>query len=184
MSHLFQCSSRMTEEGARGFFRGVWMRMIQQWKYEPLAVKGYVAGEMRKETEKVILKKKLRQNKRYAAENCMFRHLLEIMYAGKSFKTRRQQRAEEQIAKRMKSSERHLRTLHSKMVWGRSISGKKNSLSYKSLELKCFLHPVDSEEAGRFAVEKWCCAEVYGEEIRTSHGMNSKWISTFCHRNR
>lgn len=63
------------------------------------------------------------------------------------------------------------------------MSRKISSLSYKSLELKCFLHFVDNEEAGRFAVEKGWCAEVHGEEIHTSHGMNSKQISSFCHRN-
>lgn len=48
-----------------------------------------------------------------------------------------------------------------------------------SLAVKCFLHPVHSEETGRFAVEKGCCAEVHGEKVHTSHGMNSKQISSF-----
>lgn len=76
-----------------------------------------------------------------------------------------------------------MRKLHSKLVRGGSISGKINSLSYKSLELKCFLHPVHSKEAERSAVEKRFCAEVYGEEVHMSHGMNSKQISSFHYRN-
>lgn len=60
---------------------------------------------------------------------------------------------------------------------------EKEILSHMSLELRWFLHAVDHVEAGRFAVERGCCAKVHGEAVHTSHGMNSKWNSSFHYRN-
>lgn len=88
-------------------------------------------------------------------------------------------RSKNKLLKGWKPVKDIMRKLHSKLVWGGSTGGKIYSLSYMSLELKCFLHPVHSEETGGFAVEKECCAEVHGEKVHTSHGMDSKQISSF-----
>lgn len=71
---------------------------------------------MRKKMAKVILKKKLRQKKKYAGESCVLRHLLEIMYAEKKKQGGSKGQKKEQVAKGMKTGERVVRTLYSKLV--------------------------------------------------------------------
>lgn len=123
----------------------------------------------------------------YAGESCVLKHLLENMYAER----KKQQAAEDGTKNKLLKGWKPMEDLvipveatpYSKLVWGGSICGKTNSLSYESLKPKCYLLPVDAEEAGIFAVEMGCCAEVHGEDVHTSHGMNSKPISPFHYRN-
>lgn len=104
----------------------------------------------------------------------MLRHLLEITDVEKKKQGGSRGQKKEQVAKGMKTSERH---------YEEELSTGKEILSHVSLELKCFLHAVDRVEAGRFAVERGCCAELHGEADHTSRGMNSKWNSSFHYRN-
>lgn len=62
---------------------------------------------MTEETAKVILKKKLRQNKKHAGESCVVRRLLEVPYAEKKKQGGSRGQKKEQVAKEMKTSERH-----------------------------------------------------------------------------
>lgn len=61
---------------------------------------------MRKETAKVILKKKLRQSKKYSGDSCVLRHL-EIMHAEKKKRGGSRGQKKEQVAKGLRTSERH-----------------------------------------------------------------------------